>query len=184
MTNTPSNAAPKNPKQPRKKLSQLSYYEWTLIGLMILAVIGVGISHFNPQKSYQYWLAMVPIFGIACLSLEWSRLRDKGKGLWSTIKEQFIHWFSVVVSVFLIYLLFDAQLLNNQNVSLVVLLVLGLATFLAGIQLGWRLYLLGAFLWLILLMSAYLTNYLWLLILGGTLVLAIYIYYRIRTSSS
>ena len=184
MTDRPSNAAPNNPKLPSKKLSQLSYYEWTLIGLTLLAVIGVGISHFNPERSYQYWLALVPIFGVACLSLEWSRLRDKGKGFWSTIKEQFIHWFSVVVSVFLIYLLFDAQLLNNQNLSLVVLLVLGLATFLAGIQLGWRLYLLGAFLWLILLMSAYLTNYLWLLILGGTLILAVYIYIRIRTSSS
>jgi hypothetical protein len=86
--------------------------------------------------------------------------------------------------VYLVYLLFNAQQLNNQNAGLVVLLVLALATFLAGIQLGWRLYLLGGFLWLVLLMAAYLTGYLWVLILGGTLIMVIYIYWRIRTGQA
>lgn len=180
MTVAHQSATPNSSTQPQKRLRQLSYYEWIILILMTLAVIGVGITHFIPEKSYRYWLAMVPTFGVACLSLDWSRLKGEGKGFWSSIKDQFIHWSGVLVSVFLIYLLFDTQQLNNQNVSLVVLLVLGLATFLAGIQIGWRLYLLGAFLWIVLLVSAYLTNYLWVLILGGTLVLAIYIYFRIR----
>jgi len=159
----------------------MTNYEWILIVLMTLAVIGVGITYFYPEKSYRYWLAMVPVFGVACLSLEWSRLKNKGDGFWPIIKDQFYHWSGVLISVYLIYMLFNAQQLNNQNAGLVALLVLGLATFLAGIQLGWRLYLLGAFLWIILLMTAYLTGYLWVLILGGTLIMGIYIYWRMRT---
>lgn len=184
MPETQPNAAPNTSIPVRKRLRQLTTYEWIILILMALAVIGVGISQLMPEKSYRYWFALVPIFGVACLSLEWSRLRDKGKGFWSTIKDQFIHWSGTLVSVFLIYILFDAQKLTNQNISLIVLLVLGLSTFLAGIQLGWRLYLLGAFLWIALLMTAYLTDFLWVLILGGTLTLVIYIYWRIRTGRS
>jgi hypothetical protein len=178
MTETQSTAVPRIPGQP---LNRMASYEWILMALMALAVIGVGITYLYPDKSFRYWLAMVPVFGGACLTLEWSRLRNKEKGFWSIIKDQFYHWSGVLITVYLVYLLFNAQQLNNQNAGLVVLLVLALATFLAGIQLGWRLYLIGGFLWIVLLMAAYLTGYLWVLILGGTLVMAIYVYLRFRT---
>jgi hypothetical protein len=181
MSNTQPAATPNPSIKPQKRQNRLTNYEWILMVLMALAIIGVGMTYFYPDRSYRYWLAIVPVFGVACLSLEWARLKSKGKGFWPIIKDQFYHWSGVLVSVYLVYLLFNAQQLNNQNAGLVVLLVLALATFLAGIQLGWRLYLLGGFLWLVLLMAAYLTGYLWVLILGGTLIMAIYIYWRIRT---
>ena len=181
MPDSETTAASKTSVRPKKQLRKLTNYEWILIALMTLAIIGVGITYFYPDKSYRYWLAMVPVFGGGCLSLEWSRLKNKGDKFWLIIKDQFYHWSGVLISVYLVHLLFNAQQLNNQNAGLVVLLVLALATFLAGIQLGWRLYLLGAFLWIVLLMAAYLTGYLWVLILGGTLVTGIYIYWRMRT---
>ena len=181
MPETQPATAMKSSARSQKRLNRMTNYEWILISLMALAVIGVAITYLYPAKSYRYWLAMVPIFGTGCLSLEWSRLRNRGKGFWDIITDQLTHWCGVLVSVYLVDLLFNAQQLNNQNVGLVILLVLALATFLAGIQLGWRLYLLGGFLWLVLLTAAYLTGYLWILILGGTLITAIYVYMRIRT---
>ncbi|MFZ0243820.1 MAG: hypothetical protein WAL90_19425 [Desulfobacterales bacterium] len=162
------------------RLRRLSIYEYILVALMTLAVIGVGINYFLPAKSYTYWMTMVPVFGIACTSMEWSRLRRQELGLWKTIRNQIYHWFGVLVAVYLVHLLFNIQQLTIQNAGLIVLLVLGLGTFLAGVQLGWRLFLLGVFLWIILVMAAYLQGSMWILILVGLLIIAILIYWRIR----
>ena len=49
-----------------------------------------------------------------------------------------------------------------------------------GIQIGWRLYLIGFFLGVIILMTAYLKDYLWVLILLGVLAIAVYIFLHSR----
>jgi predicted membrane protein len=74
--------------------------------------------------------------------------------------------------------------LTKQNAGLVVLLMLALGTFLAGLQLGWRLYVLGAFLWIILLMAAYLQGSLWVMILLGVVMISLFLYLRSRSGKS
>jgi hypothetical protein len=144
----------------------------------------VGISYFLPEKSYRYWLTMVPVYGIACTSIEWSRLRRQNLGLWNTVRAQLYHWLGVLISVYLIHLLFNVQLLTKQNAGLVILLVLALGTFSAGIQLGWRLSLLGVFLWVILVMAAYLQGSLWVMILIGLVIISLFVYLRIRNGKT
>ncbi|MGB5618460.1 MAG: hypothetical protein WBM78_16570 [Desulfobacterales bacterium] len=173
-----------NTTRPIKRFLQLSFYEYIQLALLVLVVIGVGISYFLPDKSYRYWVAMVPIFGIACTSSEWSRLRRQDLGIWKTVRNQLIHWFGVLVSVYLVHMLLNIQLLTKQNAGLVVLLVLALGTFLAGLQLGWRLYVLGAFLWIILLMAAYLQGSLWVMILLGVVMISLFLYLRSRSGKS
>lgn len=173
-----------NTTRPIKRFLQLSLYEYIQLALLVLVVIGVGISYFLPDKSYRYWVAMVPIFGIACTSSEWSRLRRQDLGIWKTVRNQLIHWFGVLVSVYLVHMLLNIQLLTKQNAGLVVLLVLALGTFLAGLQLGWRLYVLGAFLWIILLMAAYLQGSLWVMILLGVVMISLFLYLRSRSGKS
>ncbi|MGB5424876.1 MAG: hypothetical protein WBN03_22100 [Desulfobacterales bacterium] len=166
------------------RLRRLTVYEYILLALMALAVIGVGITYFIPDKSYRYWLAMIPVFGIGCTSIEWSRLRRQDLGIWKTIRNQLIHWFGVLVSVYLVHMLLNIQQLTKQNAGLIVLLVLALGTFLAGIQLGWRLFVLGVFLWVILVMAAYLQGSLWVMILIGVVMISLFIYLRSRSGKS
>lgn len=173
-----------NTTRPTRRFLQLSVYEYLQLALLVLVVIGVGISYFLPDKSYRYWVAMVPIFGIACTSSEWSRLRRQNLGIWKTVRNQLIHWFGVLVSVYLVHMLLNIQLLTKQNAGLVVLLVLALGTFLAGLQLGWRLYVLGAFLWIILVMAAYLQGSLWVMILVGVVMISLFLYLRSRSGKS
>jgi hypothetical protein len=170
--------------RPTRRLLQLSAYEYIQLALLVLVVIGVGISYFLPDKSYRYWVAMVPVFGIACTSSEWSRLRRQNLGIWKTVRNQLIHWFGVLVSVYLVHMLLNIQLLTKQNAGLIVLLVLALGTFLAGIHLGWRLYVLGAFLWIILVMAAYLQGSLWVMILVGVVMISLFLYLRSRSGKS
>ena len=166
------------------RLRRLTVYEYILLALMALAVIGVGITYFIPDKSYRYWLAMIPVFGIGCTSIEWSRLRRQDLGIWKTVRNQLIHWFGVLVSVYLVHMLLNIQQLTKQNAGLIVLLVLALGTFLAGIQLGWRLFVLGVFLWVILVMAAYLQGSLWVMILIGVVMISLFIYLRSRSGKS
>jgi len=173
-----------NTTRPTRRFLQLSLYEYLQLALLVLVVIGVGISYFLPDKSYRYWVAMVPIFGIACTSSEWSRLRRQNLGIWKTVRNQLIHWFGILVSVYLVHMLLNIQLLTKQNAGLVVLLVLALGTFLAGLQLGWRLYVLGAFLWIILVMAAYLQGSLWVMILVGVVMISLFLYLRSRSGKS
>jgi predicted membrane protein len=84
----------------------------------------------------------------------------------------------------MVHLLLNIQQLTKQNAGLIVLLVLALGTFLAGIQLGWRLFVLGAFMWIILVMAAYLQGSLWVMILIGVVMISLFVYLRGRSGKS
>jgi hypothetical protein len=180
LTEKTSNAQVQAAAEKTGRLRHVTYYEWVLIALMTLAVVGIGITYFSPQKSYRYWIAMVPVFGGFCLSIEWARLSGKGQDKWAVVRDQLYHWFATLVAVLLVYMLSNAGKLNTQDTSIIILLLVALSTFLAGIQIGWRLYLIGFFLGIIMVMTAYLKDYLWVLILLGVLTILVYLYLRSR----
>ncbi|MGA8240535.1 MAG: hypothetical protein WB818_08175, partial [Desulfobacterales bacterium] len=57
-----------------------------MILLVLLAIVGIGITDFSPLLSHWYWLAMVVVTGIACIVMEWSRARKKGFSATSLVK--------------------------------------------------------------------------------------------------
>ena len=116
-----------------------------MILLVLLAIVGIGITDFSPQLSHWYWLAMVVITGIACIVMEWSRARKKGLSATTIVKKEVFIWLGVLVAVNLVYFLFHSGRLDSENTGLVILLILALATFLAGLRLDWRLCLLGGY---------------------------------------
>jgi hypothetical protein len=151
----------------------LGIYESVIIGLILLSIIGIGITDFSPADSYKYWVAMVPIFCGACLILEWSHARGKG-AKWSTmLRTQLLHWIGLLVAVRLVFEMLHKGRLDNENTGLVILLLLALSTFIAGIHLGWRLCLVGGFLGAALVAATYLEEYVWLLLIIGLAVLVI-----------
>ena len=114
--------------------------------LIALSIVGIGITDFSPADSYKYWVAMVPIFCGACLILEWSRVRGKGFKWTAILRTQLLHWVGLLVAVRLVFEMLHKGRLDNENTGLVILLLLALSTFIAGIHLGWRLCLVGGFL--------------------------------------
>ena len=162
-------------------VKKITLNEWIVIDLMLLAIIGVAIGYFAPEKMYPYWLIMVPVFGCACIILEWSRARGKGLSWWTIIKDQTLHWLGVLVAIYLVYRLRQAEILGDANSTLVILLILSLATYLAGIHMGWRLYVIGAFLCAIFIQATFFKEYMWVLIITGLLLIGGYVYWRVRT---
>jgi hypothetical protein len=137
----------------------------TMILLGLLAIVGIGITDFSPQGSHWYWLAMVPATGIACIVMEWSRTRKKGLSGMAIIKNEVLTWLGVLVAVNLVYFLFRSGRLDSENTGLVILLILALATFLAGLRLGWRLCILGLLLGGALILATYLEEFLWIVLM-------------------
>ena len=120
-----------------------------MILLVLLAIVGIGITDFSPLLSHWYWLAMVVV------------------------------WLSVLVAVNLVYFLFHSGRLDSENTGLVILLILALATFLAGMSQDWRLCLLGVLLGGALILATYLEEFLWI-ILMVVLTAAAGIYFMAR----
>ena len=153
-----------------------------MIMLVVLAIVGIGITDFSPQLSHWYWLAMVLITGIVCIVIEWSRTRKKDLGIATILKNEALIWLSVLVAVNLVYFLLHSGRLDSENTGLVILLILALATFLAGLRLGWRLCILGVLLGGALVLATYLEEFLWI-VLMVVLAAAAAVYFMARYKS-
>lgn len=148
-------------------------YEIILIVLILLAIIGIGITDFSPADGHRYWFAMVPVFAGACLMLEWSRARGKGQKWTTILRSQLLLWLGALLAVRLVYLLLHTGRLDNENTGLIILLVLALTTFFAGIHLGWRLFIVGIFLGVALIGAAYMEEFVWIFLIIAIVVIAI-----------
>ena len=134
--------------------------------LILLALGGVGYTDINPAGSHFYWLCMVPVFAASCLVLEWTEKRDTGLPLVDVLRGQLMLWLSLLVGVMLVYMLLHAGRLESESAGLIMLLLLTMTTFAAGVQLGVLVTLLGCFLALSLVLAAYIESYVWLIMLA------------------
>jgi hypothetical protein len=155
--------------------------ELILGGLVGLSCIGVALTDMDPTISHWYWLAMVPIVGLACLSIEWSHLRHQGMTWARVLRTQILYWGALLVAVQLVYLLVNAGRINFESAGLVILLLLALTTFVQGIYADSRFCVVGLFLGLSLVIMTYVDEYLWiLLVIGVVAVAASYALRRVR----
>jgi hypothetical protein len=157
-------------------LHGLKVFEIIFVMLVVLALVGVGITDFSPAHSYWYWFAMAPIFACSCLIIEWTHVRNEGKRWSSILRTQLLTWFGLLVAVQAVFLLLRAGRLTYESTGLIILLLLALTTFIAGVDLGYQLCLLGGFLCLTLLMVAYMEQYVWVLVLVAVIGVSVTLY--------
>ena len=179
MSRNDSDKFPKHTAPMKSFLHDLRVFEIIFVALVVLSLIGVGITDFSPARSYWYWFAMAPIFAGACLVMEWSQARREGTSWLSIVRTQLFTWLGLLAAVQVVFLLLRAGRLTYESTGLVILLLLALTTFIAGIHLGYQLCLLGGFLGLTLLMVAYLEQYVWVIAFLAVLG-AIVIFYSAR----
>ena len=117
--------------------------EIVLLIILILSLIGIGITDISPLESHRYWRVMIFLFAFASIALGWSREEYKGKIFRELVIRQLIHWGATLIAVSGIYFLLQAGRLNYESAGLVIEIILGLSLFLDGRNLGWRYSLLG-----------------------------------------
>jgi len=118
--------------------------EIILVLLVVLSGIGVIVNDYAaPQTAFRMWLWMTPLFGVVSTAAAWSRAQRRGDPVGAIVPTQVVHWLGVVGAVLLIYILQAYGRMASEAAGSAVLVVLALATFLAGVYSDWRLSVLG-----------------------------------------
>jgi hypothetical protein len=103
--------------------------------LLVLALALAGVAYANmSQKSLAgYWELLALISGIMCIFSEWGKTEDKEARV-RLVWTQAVHWIAVLVAMNIMLLSGVQQLLPAPATSLVLLMLLALGSFLAGLN--------------------------------------------------
>ena len=125
-------------------------HHWKLDGITLavmlgLSLIGLAVTQGAPNGAWECWLLIVLAY--AGISI-WRAINNKRAegSTWSKIKKPLLHWASLLVTFKVLVMLEQTNLMSRDAASDCSLLVLALASFLAGVHFD-RLYLfVGVFL--------------------------------------
>lgn len=135
-----------------------------LIGLTMLGMCFVGfvLADVAALTGRTYWMICVALFAVASFWLFW-RHRDAGMHVWRLLFRLSIHWLGALVAVYVVFGFIDAGRIANNSAGLMASVVLGLATYLAGVHGSWRLLAIGAAIGLGTVAAAFLEQFIWVL---------------------
>jgi hypothetical protein len=178
-TTAPASAAP--PSAAAREGSSLFpvAHTWkvaSMVGavMVLLAMLGVGLSTTSSGAAAAYWIALVPIYGLLCLGIAWTRAKQEGgKAHRAAVVRQLLHWLGIGVALAVDFLVRGTGVETGTAAGLNALLLLALGCYLAGVHLEWIFALVGVLLTLALIVMAKSDQYLWLIfVVGGVAVAA------------
>jgi hypothetical protein len=132
--------------------------------LLVLCFIGIAYTDVVGVRSINFWLWMIPVFAITAIILEWSRYLKGNIDGFHFIRQQLLHWTAVYIAIKVVFILLQLGRLPTNATAFVLMTIMSLSVFLAGIYIGWRFLILGIFMALATILAAYLETYLWVLI--------------------
>jgi hypothetical protein len=153
------------PPAPAPRSLRRHIEELVLILLVVLSGIGVAINDYSPKSAFRYWMWMAPTFGVISVAAAWWRAYRLSESVATAVQRQVLHWAGVVGAVYLLYLLQSTGRIANEAAGLAALLVIALASFLAGVHSDWRLMVLGAVLGVTVVGFAILEQIIWVVVL-------------------
>ena len=153
--------------------------------MLVLALIGVIITCMDRESSFSrwYWTGAVVVFAI--LSLWMSRIDSpkprsiKGLAVWRGI----VHWLALLIIIFHVHLLVYAGIADNITAGLVILMLLALTTFLAGLYYDSTFMLIGALLFVMGVIATMLYKYVLLVSVIALVVIGLIIFWLYRRST-
>jgi len=182
-TDTSTHKAQENISSKPSLAKSVRSEEAILITLIVLSAVGIGFTNFRPLESFWFWVAMVPVFGGTSLYIGWSKARKRGEGISRIIWVQLLHWLGLLAAIGLIYLLFEmTDRINSNQLALLALLSLALATFLAGVHFDWRFMVVGVILGAAVAGAALVEQLLWMIIIPIAALLALIIFWWKRNT--
>jgi hypothetical protein len=121
-----------DPLRPSNKASFL-YRQLPYIIALTLAIVGVAYTNISHQPLVGYWEFLALAMGLVCIITEWPKTDDK-QARFRLMWTQAAHWVAILVTMNIMLLSGVQQLLPSPATSLVLLMLLALGTFLAGLN--------------------------------------------------
>jgi hypothetical protein len=132
------------PHVPRHR-PHLSFWlrELPYVVVLILTLFGVAYASFSRQSMVGYWEFLVPVIGILCVVTAWPHAPDRAARL-RLVWTQALHWLAFLVAMNLLLLGGVTSTLSADASGLVILTLLALGTFVAGVHIqAWQICVLG-----------------------------------------
>jgi len=101
---------------------------------LVLAIAGVAYTNASHQPLVRYWEFLALAIGAVCVITKWPEIDGK-QAQWRLIWTQALHWVAVLVAMNIMLVSGVQTLLPTPATSLVLLILLALGTFLAGVGL-------------------------------------------------
>src|SRR6516164_11443829 len=101
---------------------------------LVLAIAGVAYTNVSHQPLVGYWEFLALAIGVVCVITKWPEVDGK-EAQWRLIWTQALHWVAVLVAMNIMLVSGVQTLLPTPATSLVLLILLALGTFLAGVGL-------------------------------------------------
>lgn len=138
--------------------------------LIALALVGVVITDVSPSAAHGYWVFTLILY--ACTVIFFGRKSASSEGrLKGFVARQVINWAGSMVAILCVYTQVHTGSITFEEAGAFMLIILALATFIAGSHAGWRFYVLGAFLALASVIMAYVEEFMWVIFIIAVLMI-------------
>ena len=175
---TTNNTTDSDSSVSHKKIDQIVFS-----ALIVLAVVGVVITDISPTNAHGYWVFTLVAYACTVIFCGRKLANAQEKNFGRFVVEQIIHWGGSLVAILCVYTLVHTGTITYAEAGAIMLLILALATFLAGSHAGWRFYVLGALLALTTVLMAYIEEFMWIIVLVAIVIIAsTYFFTRHKTT--
>jgi hypothetical protein len=122
-----------NAGEPPSRFRKASFLRRNLpyVVVLTLAIFGVAYTNISHQPLIGYWEFLALAIGFVCVITEWTTSDDRKRLMWT----QGLHWATFLVTMNIVLLPGVQRMLSAPATSLVLLMLLALGTFLAGVNL-------------------------------------------------
>lgn len=122
------------PSPAHSAMTRFLWQQLPYIIALVLAVAGAAYTNASHQPLIGYWEFLALAIGVVCVINKWRELDGK-EARWRLIWTQALHWVAVLVAMDIMLMSGVQQLLPTPATSLVLLTLLALGAFLAGVSL-------------------------------------------------
>src|SRR5215813_1901693 len=122
------------PPSPHAVTAHFLWQQVPYVVALVLAIAGVAYTNVSHRPLVGYWEFLALAIGVVCVVTKWPEL-DAREAKFRLIWTQALHWIAVLVTMNIMLMGGVQQLLPTPATSLILLMLLALGTFLAGISL-------------------------------------------------
>ena len=108
--------------------------ELPYVAALALALVGVAYTNFSGRQLTGFWEFMAVAMGLVCVLTAWPKVHERNARL-KLVGTQAAHWATILVAMNLILLPTFQQLMPVPATGMMLLMLLALGAFLAGINL-------------------------------------------------
>ncbi len=182
-----SEAAKPAPVEKLKSIAPWKVQFYALCGMLLLALLGMGLSQALERRIWWYWLFVVIIYAALGLWRSTRKARKQDKAIRRLITRELGHWAILLAFLGVVYLLEREEIISRQAASDVSLLLLALSCCLAGVHFDWLLLIVGIVLTIMIVAMSTLEQYtilLWLIMILVAIGAAALFYFKSKSGGS